>query len=60
MIKKLLERCGLVVGEVEVDPRLEVAAERIEESLTEWSSALKDHIEAHAQMRPPAPMRRIK
>lgn len=44
------------VGEIECDPRLEVAAERIESAADEWSDALREHMEVHSKQR----LRRVK
>jgi hypothetical protein len=59
VFNRLLERLGLRVGEVESDPRLDVVAEQIDDSLTRWCEAVRDHSQLHAQGKS-VPVRRIK
>lgn len=60
MLRDLLVRCGLVVGTIEADRELVEAAEQVQEAVTEWKEAIQRHATETAQLKPPAPMRRIK
>ena len=60
MLRGLLARWGLIVGDVEPSEELCRVAERAERSLEDWSAACREHIEQRAERSQPIPVRRIK
>ena len=51
------------VGDIQADPRLDMVAQRIEDSVESWTSATRTLMEEHRRMHDasaPPPMRRIK
>jgi hypothetical protein len=60
VLRDLLARWGLIVGDVEPNEELCRVAERAERSLEDWSAACKEHIEQRADRARPIPVRHVK
>ena len=60
VLRDLLARWGLIVGDVEPNEELCRVTQKAERSLEAWSEACKEHATNHADLWQRVPVRRVK